>query len=95
MRYWDSSATVPLLVGQALSPQRRRHYRADAQLVAWWGTAASAPRPSLGSIETVVCHAPPRALPLAEWSYCQGATPKRGWPRSGGCRTLWRFRTPR
>lgn len=37
MRFWDSSALVPLLVEQAATRKMRALYRADAEIVAWWG----------------------------------------------------------
>ena len=38
MRFWDSSALVPLLVRQATSRKLRSLYRADTAVVAWWGS---------------------------------------------------------
>ena len=38
MRFWDSSALVPLLVRQATSRKLRSLYRADTTVVAWWGS---------------------------------------------------------
>ena len=37
MRFWDSSALVPLLVRQAASSRVRSLYRSDAGIFAWWG----------------------------------------------------------
>lgn len=38
MRFWDSSAIVPLIVRQRASSRMRALYRADAGVLAWWGT---------------------------------------------------------
>ena len=38
MRFWDSSAVVPLLVGEASSPAVMRTLDADPEMVAWWAT---------------------------------------------------------
>lgn len=38
MRFWDSSALVPLVVRQSASSRMRSLYRADARVLAWWGT---------------------------------------------------------
>jgi predicted nucleic acid-binding protein len=38
VRFWDSSALVPLLVLQQASAGMRALYRRDASVVAWWGT---------------------------------------------------------
>lgn len=38
MRFWDSSALVPLLLEEDTSPQVRELYAADPGLVVWWGT---------------------------------------------------------
>ena len=35
MRFWDSSAIVPLLVGQAASPEADRWFCADSALAVW------------------------------------------------------------
>jgi predicted nucleic acid-binding protein len=37
MRFWDSSAIVPLLVAGPMSPAMRDLYRADSLMLAWWG----------------------------------------------------------
>ena len=39
MRYWDSSALVPLLVDEATSASTGALFGADPQVVTWWGTA--------------------------------------------------------
>lgn len=39
MKFWDSSALVPLLVAEADSPRRAEALRADPVLIVWWGTA--------------------------------------------------------
>ena len=38
MRFWDSSALVPLFVNQAATPAVNSLYRADRSIVVWWGT---------------------------------------------------------
>lgn len=39
MRFWDTSAIVPLLVDQATSAATLRAYRLDPDVVVWWATA--------------------------------------------------------
>jgi hypothetical protein len=38
MRYWDSSALIPLLVEQAASAGLRRVARDDPAVITWWAT---------------------------------------------------------
>ncbi len=38
MRYWDSSALLPLLVQESTSEQMLRHATSDPAMVTWWGT---------------------------------------------------------
>ena len=38
MIYWDSSAIVPMLVSQANSAAMLNLYRADPDMITWWGT---------------------------------------------------------
>ena len=38
MKFWDSSAIVPLVVAQAGSAALVREYEADPDIVAWWAT---------------------------------------------------------
>lgn len=38
MRFWDSSAVVPLLVEEPGSPAVRASWRRDPELTVWWGT---------------------------------------------------------
>ena len=38
MRYWDSSALVPLLVQQDVTETMRATLRDDPAIVTWWGT---------------------------------------------------------
>lgn len=38
MRFWDSSALVPLLVREAATPGATREYERDPDIVAWWAT---------------------------------------------------------
>ncbi len=40
MRFWDSSALVPLLVAEASSGAVLREYEIDPEVVAWWVTEA-------------------------------------------------------
>lgn len=39
MRFWDSSAVVPLLVAEPASQRLLQLLRADGALVVWWGTS--------------------------------------------------------
>lgn len=39
MRFWDTSAIMPLLVAEAGSPAARTSYRRDPAQLVWWGTA--------------------------------------------------------
>lgn len=38
MRFWDSSAIVPLLAPQAATTAMERLLDADSQMLVWWGT---------------------------------------------------------
>ena len=38
MRFWDSSAVVPLLVEETATRWLLGLYRGDPQILAWWGT---------------------------------------------------------
>ncbi len=40
MRFWDSSAVVPLLVTEPSSPAALREYELDPEILAWWATEA-------------------------------------------------------
>jgi predicted nucleic acid-binding protein len=40
MRFWDSSAVVPLLVSEESSPAALRELELDPEVVAWWATEA-------------------------------------------------------
>ncbi len=40
MRFWDSSAIVPLLVAEPSSPAVMGEYELDPEMVAWWATRA-------------------------------------------------------
>jgi predicted nucleic acid-binding protein len=40
VRFWDSSALVPLLVTESSSVAVLREYELDPEVVAWWGTEA-------------------------------------------------------
>ena len=39
MRFWDTSAIVPLLIEEPHSPHARDLIDADEQMAVWWGTA--------------------------------------------------------
>jgi len=38
VKYWDSSALVPLCVDEDSSPRMHEIYRADPTVVTWWGS---------------------------------------------------------
>ncbi len=38
MRFWDSSALVPLCLTQRISDRARKLYDEDPELVVWWGS---------------------------------------------------------
>lgn len=38
MRFWDSSALVPLTVSEPFSEQTRTELGADSEIVVWWGS---------------------------------------------------------
>jgi len=38
VRFWDSSALVPLLVSEAASQWATREYQRDPEIIAWWST---------------------------------------------------------
>lgn len=38
MKFWDSTALMPLLVNEASSDARRLLFESDPAVVAWWGT---------------------------------------------------------
>lgn len=42
MRFWDSSALVPLLVDEAASAPLRAGYKRDPEVLVWWGTEVEA-----------------------------------------------------
>ena len=39
MKFWDTSAVIPLLIQEATSAQVDTVLRADTSLVVWWGTS--------------------------------------------------------
>ena len=39
MRFWDTSALIPLIVEEPWSPEARTLLKADPQLVLWWGAS--------------------------------------------------------
>ena len=38
MRFWDSSALIPLLVSEEATPAATSEYERDPDIVAWWAT---------------------------------------------------------
>ena len=38
MKFWDTSAVVPLCLEESTSPSVRRILEADPEMVVWWGT---------------------------------------------------------
>jgi predicted nucleic acid-binding protein len=42
MRFWDSSAVVPMLVEEASTSSVRAAYRRDTAMLVWWGTRVEA-----------------------------------------------------
>jgi uncharacterized protein len=42
VRYWDSSALLPLLVREAATPAIRALLRQDPEVMTWWGTPVEA-----------------------------------------------------
>ena len=38
MRFWDSSAIIPLLVDESSSPGGRAEYVRDPEMIVWWAT---------------------------------------------------------
>lgn len=63
MKYWDSSAVVPLLVPEAMSRSLQTLYEGDSVMITWWATeiectSALARRQRLGQLrEEVVAEA--------------------------------------
>ncbi len=43
MKFWDSSAIIPLLVREAASDRVRRIVSEDADMLVWWGTPVECP----------------------------------------------------
>ena len=39
MRFWDSSAVVPLLVGEPAHAAAMREFDRDPEIIAWWSTS--------------------------------------------------------
>ena len=59
MRFWDSSALVPLLVPEAMSRSLQGLYKTDPVMVAWWATeiectSAIARRQRLGQLREAI-----------------------------------------
>jgi predicted nucleic acid-binding protein len=40
VRFWDSSALIPLLVAEPMSAAVMRVFELDPEIIAWWGTEA-------------------------------------------------------
>jgi len=38
MRFWDSSAIIPLLITEASTPTTTTEFERDPELIVWWGT---------------------------------------------------------
>jgi predicted nucleic acid-binding protein len=38
MRFWDSSAVLPLVIEEPTSAKMIKHFRTDPQVMAWWAT---------------------------------------------------------
>ena len=38
MRFWDSSAIIPLIVEESASARMRDLYESDRGMLVWWGT---------------------------------------------------------
>jgi uncharacterized protein with PIN domain len=38
MKFWDSSAVIPLLVPEVMSASTQKHFGGDPVIVAWWAT---------------------------------------------------------
>ena len=38
MKFWDSSAILPLLVAEASTPSALAYYENNPEIIAWWGT---------------------------------------------------------
>jgi uncharacterized protein len=64
LRFWDSSALVPLIVRQRLSARMRTLYRADAGVLAWWATR-------------IECESAVSRLEREEWLQPRSATTAR------------------
>lgn len=74
LKFWDSSAVVPLVVLETSSDRMKRLYRADPIVVAWWGTevecvSAIARRQRLGAIDA----------PAVEDALARLRALRRGW----------------
>lgn len=84
MRFWDSSAIVPLLLDEERSQSVRAEYRRDPEMVAWWGTSiecvsAIARRERDGLIDGGTTAVAIERLDLlgAAWLEMQASTPIR------------------
>ena len=82
MRFWDSSAVVPLLVEEPSSAAMRTAYRQDPTVVAWWGTglelvSALARREREGRIDALTFAEATRRLDALERSWREVAPLER------------------
>ena len=84
MRFWDTSAVVPLCVVEPATPQVRRLADADPSLVVWWGTrtecvSALARRRRDGQLAAQAEQRARRVLSVlaAEWSELLPSEPLR------------------
>ena len=88
MRFWDASAVVPLLLDEPASEAVRSVFRADPEMVVWWGTvlecvSAISRREREGSIDlgtAVFAHDRLGAL-SARWMEVQPVTAVRDLAR--------------
>lgn len=74
MRFWDSSAVVPLLVSQSATQRIAELYRADVSIIAWWATrvecdSAIARLERQGELTTEAASAAMRRLDLLSRSW--------------------------
>ena len=63
MRYWDSSALVPLLVGEAATPAVLAAFAVDPEVITWWASGVEC-LSALARLERK-SNLPPSALDIA------------------------------
>ena len=91
MKFWDSSAVVPLLVPEVMSGSMQRLYAGDPVMVAWWATeiectSAIARRQRLGQLpEDVAAAAFVRLKALREGWHESNPARNCGSRPSGSC----------